>query len=313
MKSRVFIGSSAEGLSIAQHVAELLKPDMECFLWTDDIFQFNETPFHILLRQAGMFDFGILVATRDDFTISREKIFDAPRDNVIFEFGLFLGRLGDRRAFLLQEEGNRLPSDLLGITVGKFDRTEPVSESECLRDFVDQIRKTIQKRVLLGMLNMLPSTAIAISYYYNFVKLIVTSIQDRISCPGDDNALQKPNKLIVVIPATLDSDIKEQARHFYQSKGLQEIQMQSSGRTYPVYVSTGRDEAGACCIYDMPTTLLGIDKAIELYTEGGHVGKSADQELLEERELRNFRAVLQKLIDRDSYARKYVEIIIDKE
>ena len=48
-----------------------------------------------LLKAGSMFDFGILVATKDDKTKSRDKGFETPRDNVIFEFGLFMGRLGE--------------------------------------------------------------------------------------------------------------------------------------------------------------------------------------------------------------------------
>ena len=40
----------------------------------------------------------------------------SPRDNVVFEAGLFGGVLGMRRTFILHARGSKLPSDLLGLT-----------------------------------------------------------------------------------------------------------------------------------------------------------------------------------------------------
>ena len=51
-------------------------------------------------------------------TESRGKPWPVPRDNVIFELGLFMGRLGKERAILMEprDEDVKLPSDLAGVT-----------------------------------------------------------------------------------------------------------------------------------------------------------------------------------------------------
>ena len=59
----------------------------------------------------------------------------------------------------------------------------------------------------------------------------------------------------------------------------------------------------------MPTTLDGIDKAIDMYLRRGHIGKTIEQQLLEDRELSNFRRVLDLMIQEDGLAKKYVAII----
>jgi CRP/FNR family cyclic AMP-dependent transcriptional regulator len=63
-------------------------------------------------------DFAVAVAHADDNTKSKGKKWPAPRDNVIFELGLFMGRLGKARAILMEprDVGVKLPSDLAGVT-----------------------------------------------------------------------------------------------------------------------------------------------------------------------------------------------------
>ena len=51
----------------------------------------------------------------------------SPRDNVVFEAGLFGGALGMRRTFILHARGAKLPTDLLGLTSIRYDPdTTPV-------------------------------------------------------------------------------------------------------------------------------------------------------------------------------------------
>jgi hypothetical protein len=62
-------------------------------------------------------------------------------------------------------------------------------------------------------------------------------------------------------------------------------------------------------MYDMPSTLTGIDDAIEMILQKGFQGRTKLQEIIEQRELNNFKRVLQILIDKSPYAQATVEII----
>lgn len=308
MKPRIFIGSSGEGLDVANHIKSELQNDFEVYLWTDDIFKANKSFLDTLLKEAGYFDFGVLVATKDDYSKSRDKSFEVPRDNVVFEFGLFLGRLGPSRAFIIQEEDAKLPSDLLGITVPRFKRSADITKSDTLNAEIQKIKQTIHEKFTLGELGLLPSTALAIGYYFNFIATVCEALQSKKEIEVEGRKF-KQFEVNVVLPAALDSDIKKRATIYFRKNELKQIQFDSSGRSFPVFVTYDNSEGSVLKLYDMPTTLNGIDKAIEMYMQKGHIGKTAQQTLLEERELRNFQQTLQNLINNDAFTKNNVKII----
>jgi hypothetical protein len=62
-------------------------------------------------------------------------------------------------------------------------------------------------------------------------------------------------------------------------------------------------------MYDMPSTLTGVDDAIELILQKSYKGRTKMQNLIEQKELNNFRRVLQMQIDSSPFAQATVEII----
>lgn len=313
MKPRVFIGSSTEGLDVTKLVKDYLSTDYDCIVWNEDVFKANENFLDTLLKAASLFDFGVMIFSSDDETIVRHKVFDTPRDNVMFEFGLFLGRVGKERAFVIQEEGCHLPSDLLGITIPCYKTTTDAEGIKHVdKDSIDEILLYVKKRmddsVRLGQLGLLPSTVLAIGYFDNFVKLVAGWISQNANNLEVGGKKYVSAKLKVVIPSDLDADIKSRATIFYRNKGFNEDQLHTIHRSFPVYVST-TEEDHALVFYDMPTTLNGIDRAIDLYFRKGHLGKSEEQQLAEEHEMANFENVLRFLISQDAFCKSCVEIV----
>ncbi len=118
-KIRVFIISSSEALHIARTVQNAFQHDpFTTVLWTDGVFRVASYALESLEAQIDDSDFAIAIAHSDDLTECRGKEWPSPRDNVVFELGLFMGRLGRSRAILMEprEEKVKLPSDLSGIT-----------------------------------------------------------------------------------------------------------------------------------------------------------------------------------------------------
>lgn len=122
-KPRVFIGSSVEGLNVAYAVQQNLLHDAEVTVWDQGVFELSRTTIEALTKALEENDFAVFVFSPDDLTRIRNTSTPTVRDNVLFEFGLFIGRLGrDRVYFLLPCGGDlHLPTDLLGITSGRYE------------------------------------------------------------------------------------------------------------------------------------------------------------------------------------------------
>lgn len=70
------------------------------------------------------FDFAILIYAADDVLRRRGVQHFAPRDNVIFESGLFIGTIGSERTFLVACKDDKLllPNDLSGVSMAYFHK-----------------------------------------------------------------------------------------------------------------------------------------------------------------------------------------------
>lgn len=90
-------------------------------------------------------DFAVAIAHADDLTESRGKDWPSPRDNVVFELGLFMGRLGRQRAILMEprEEKVKLPSDLSGITTIPYRFESGRDAASLISPACDKLRQHI--------------------------------------------------------------------------------------------------------------------------------------------------------------------------
>jgi CRP/FNR family cyclic AMP-dependent transcriptional regulator len=118
-KPLLFLGCSVESLEIAQEIQLGLKHvNVEAVVWTDGVFGPSGVAIDALLNTVNETDFAVFVFSPDDKVISRDHEYNAPRDNTVFELGLFMGKLERSRTFIVKEQGTdvKIPTDLLGIT-----------------------------------------------------------------------------------------------------------------------------------------------------------------------------------------------------
>jgi hypothetical protein len=116
---RIFIGSARETRKFAQKLEKALNQQgFEALPWWK-AFPSGEYVLSRLLQIPKQVDGAVFLCTATDRTWYRRKATYEPRDNVVFEAGLFLSCLGEKRTLIVKDSDVRLPTDLNGL-VYKF-------------------------------------------------------------------------------------------------------------------------------------------------------------------------------------------------
>ena len=145
-KPRIFLGSSAAQTKLLQSLTRGLEDIAQVEPWTAS-FNPGTTTLGRLLELTREVDFAAFVFARDDWTVkgAASAASDAgqasPRDNVVFEAGLFGGVLGMRRTFILHASGAKLPTDLLGLTCIRYGEELTTAE---IKGINQKLRKAIE-------------------------------------------------------------------------------------------------------------------------------------------------------------------------
>jgi len=145
MKPRIFLGSSGQQEKLLQALTRGLQDIADVDPWTT-VFNPGVSTLDRLVELTHEVDFAAFVFAHDDWTMKGPSP-DAtageasPRDNVVFEAGLFGGALGIRRTFILHANGAKLPTDLLGLTSIRYD---PDTTPAVVRQINQTLRKAIE-------------------------------------------------------------------------------------------------------------------------------------------------------------------------
>lgn len=312
----IFIGSSKEGLAIAKIIATLFEDFADCKLW-NEAFHFGDSSYDNLISQIALYDYGIFVATADDILLSRNKYFESPRDNVLFEFGLFAGGLGKKRTFYILEEGTKIPTDLSGITLPLISRKTNTDFDQTINVCASKIKKHILDNIDTFDLGFLPSTALAYGYFSNFIERTVERLLDDKSSGKNfqlENGVQfniKTLKVTILIPDDLSSDMFKKVKAKRLKDGWQKLRVDPKDvRDYDFSIDVSKVDEGLLHLVDIPFTLNALNLAIKLYSRKAHLGKNEKEFLLEQREIRNFKSTLEYLIHESAFTRDIVSIEI---
>jgi len=145
-KPRIFLGSSAKQAKLVQALTRGLEGVAHVDPWTTS-FNPGTTTIERLIELTREVDFAAFAFAQDDWTAANTAANPSPdagqaspRDNVVFEAGLFGGVLGMRRTFILHATGSKLPTDLLGLTSVRYEGTTAADT----RVICQKLRKAIE-------------------------------------------------------------------------------------------------------------------------------------------------------------------------
>ena len=96
-------------------------PDVNLEPWTT-AFRPGDITIHRLIELSSEVMAAVIVMTGDDQVESKGVSTQAPRDNLVFEAGMFIAQLGPEKVLLLRETDSKWPSDLSGVGAKEFSR-----------------------------------------------------------------------------------------------------------------------------------------------------------------------------------------------
>jgi predicted nucleotide-binding protein len=310
---RVFVASSRSSASLAHRLADRLKPDIAADVWDT---QFNPGDFTLdnLLLFSSLYEFGIFVLSTDDLTLGPANVLNIePRDNVIFELGIFMGAVGRSRAFAVVVDDGRgdvkLPTDLAGatyvkITPGALEDNVGAEPPTGGGGTVATIRSRILQLSRTAPLSLLPGTSLAIGYYQNFLLPVGNHLQECDLLKTSASTLdvgKRGYEFSVLIPETLAKVGIPDRDNYVRRRALTTASLPpyvegKPRRSYDFFVDETAND-GPVQLFDYPTTLRAAYEAIRLVVPEKALGeRKSEHDILAAREIRTFGRALTTLL-----------------
>ena len=305
----VFIGSSTEGLQVAEALKDVFGDRADVDIWNSgQVFSRNQSFLSSLIDTASLYEFAVLVFTCDDIATIRGESYQTARDNVLFEYGLFQGKLGPRRTYAYVDKDLRVPTDLVGISLDSFTRESDGEPSAGFNDVaVDIVTRILDFHEHTTEFYHLPSTALAIGYFHNFLTKVCDQLDNFEPLQIDGKEINYQSfKLNILIPDWLELLDDQNLR--YILRGLVRVSVNSSlFRDFPFYMQATPDfNEGHLEFFDIPTTMRSSREAIMRIFKEEYIGKSDLRMRAEAREVRNFERTLHLLLKERPIWQKYI-------
>lgn len=149
VRPQVFIICASESMDVAQTIQmQFAHENADFTIWSDQVFRASQYPLDSLKKALEESDFAIAIASPEDLVNVRGSSAKQPRDNVLVELGMAIGKLGRERSMLLvpHDEKVKLPSDFKGLTPITY-REGPIGKlAGLLGPTCQQIRIELRER-----------------------------------------------------------------------------------------------------------------------------------------------------------------------
>jgi len=299
IKKKLFIGSSSEELPLAEIAKSLLENDFDVTIWNEKVwdtavFKINQNFLADLLKASLQYDFGILLGTNDDKVVFRGKDVMQPRDNVLFELGLFTGRLGTSKCAFLIDREIKILSDFNGLSLAFFDKADKASFEGAVNQIKDLFLSSADDEI-----NFFPSATLASVYFENLIVPICRFLIENGGFTSKEIHYKKC-KVNVIIPARINEDVNLQFEKLKSSIATESVSFKYAGRPRSISIDT-QITNDTIEFIDFPTIIAGINHSIANLLPNDFNKLSPDYNSILERELRRFITTLKKLLIRHGF------------
>lgn len=140
----VFLVSSQENKTVLEEISILIEGlDHQVLRWDDnDCFIAGESTISSLMKKRKEVDAAIILYSSDDKVWFRNDKITQPRDNVLFEHGLFIGALGIERTIIIRTDNNvKIPTDLHGLTYISYEQRKLSTIKRKIQIWLDKLQK----------------------------------------------------------------------------------------------------------------------------------------------------------------------------
>ena len=301
MKPSIFVGSSSEGLPYAKAIKARLAADAEVVVWDSSV-AVSAVLVEALLGFSYQFDFAILVLTPDDLLESRGVESRSPRDNVLFELGIFMSTLGRLKTYVVTTKGVKLPSDLEGVTLAYIDPTRADAPVGQMVDTAcGKIRTAMQSARDQSTFGLRPSTALAFGYFKNFLEPVCLAFAEygttiTVSAGETEPPITAADEDIRFIVA-VSEDQRRLAPEVVtylrkRDSSFHEVILKSAKRSFPFYTLMRKRDGDAWEFFDVPTTLR---MSYEILEKALPESDSNVRDDIFRREVANFQETIERL------------------
>lgn len=280
-KQNIVIFSAGESIRngrIDYIKSKLSEHHIDCTNWDELFYTANDMQnialLPLLIKKIPTFDFALIVAEGvDEINLRQSEKVKSMRDNVVFEIGLCVMALGAKRVILFSEQGLRLPEDLIGkggigihqiefevhnidyklLEVESLVKKYNMTYDYALAQIASYIRSNAQNMspVYVGA-----SVALAESYFYNFLKRLVTYLDQPIIDPYTHQEINidlDKVSIRVCIPTTLQDHMKTKIQNYYCENGLKNYYIENAGTRSLLFKA--KFEKEHFIIMDIPTSI----------------------------------------------------------
>lgn len=276
MKPYIVIFSSSGSLPVAEGIHANLTAEFTIHLWKGDFFGDNRTtPLWTFFKKLFHYDYAIIVLSNDNMvsyvTADGTRIY-GPKDNVIFELGATMAKLGPQKTIILlpDEPRVKLPSyfDDVNPLVFTYHNQETYTEQEkqdATAAAAKGIKDVLDSLTFDSFHSELPAQGLAHAYLNNFLlSLWKVKQPQELQINGKTLRWSPGNGITVTIIMPAEIMGRQDADAFLTSQqGCYKTSfIADDGRHIGIYVLPRENEQAPLHILDIPTTLLTAQNII---------------------------------------------------